>query len=228
MAVSIIIKVTTPIKEANHMGNVTIHEDVYARVNTIINEFSNTKNFTGTIYSECEVNHIRPRCSKCGKHMHINQKRIIDLRNSSDVLHLYMNRYEYYVYKCDICGEVSTEKIPDRVPGRMYTKDYQVEALVTLSGFGSTLKKAAELLHTNQKMLKEIHKAYLTRKGGELQPKHSDGSTKYSNGLLIDEFKLHDDRSFCTMILDYDTSKLLYLEQGRGKEQVRSMKREIS
>ena len=209
------------------MQNVTIDEAVYSRVNTIINGFSNTIDFTGTIYKQCELNHIRPKCSECKKHMHINKKRIINLRDSSDVLHLYMNSYEYYIYKCDICGKISTEKIPDRVPGRMYTKNYQVEALVTLSGFGITLKKAAELLHTNQKMLKEIHKAYLTRKGGELLPKHPDGSTRYSNGILIDEFKLHDDRSFCTMILDYDTSKLLYLEQGRGKAQVHNFHKYI-
>lgn len=209
------------------MANVTISEDVYTRVNNIINDFSNTKNFPGTIYTECEIEHIRPSCSKCNKLMHINQKRIIDLRDSSDVVHLYINRYEYYVYICDCCGEVVTEKIPDRVAGRMYTKNYQVEALVTLKGFGITLKKAAQLLHTNQKMLKEIHKAYLTRRGGELLPKHSDGSMSYSNGVLIDEFKLHDDRSFCTMILDYDTSKLLYLEQGRGKAQVHNFHKYI-
>lgn len=71
-----------------------------------------------------------------------------------------------------------------------------MQALVTLKGFGITLKKAAELRHTNHKMLKEIHKAYLNRRGGELLPKHSVGSIKYSNGVLIDEFKLHDDRSF--------------------------------
>ncbi|MBK5201594.1 MAG: hypothetical protein JJE21_08725 [Spirochaetaceae bacterium] len=81
-----------------------------------------------------------------------------------------------------------------------------------------TLKKASQLLHTAQNIISAIHKAYLKKLGGSLLPKNSDGTIKYSRGVLVDEFKLHSGRVFRTMVLDYDTLELLYLQKRRGKK----------
>lgn len=84
------------------------------------------------------------------------------------------------------------------------------------------MKKALQLLHTDQSIITAIHKAYIKRSGGTLLSKKPDLSIKYSQGILVDEFKLHSGRVFCSMVFDDDTLKLLYLQKGRGKQQIKN------
>jgi len=213
--------------------NITINEEVYSTINEII--IRNLKNDKSNIeiHRTIERDHHRPICSKCKKPMAINQTRIQQLRDSHDVEHLYFKDYKCHTYRCEQCyqeckknkknyEDYVTESIPGQSENHAWTHHFEIEAVVLLSGYGMTLKKASQLLHTDQSIITAIHKAYLKRRGGTLLPQNPDGSIKYSRGVLVDEFKLHSGRVFCTMVLDYDTLELLYLQKGRGKQQIKN------
>lgn len=220
------------------MYNVTIDEEVYSTINEIIirNLKSNKSNIE--VHRTMKMEHKRPTCSKCKRPMAINQTRIQQLRDSYDVEHLYFKDYKCHTYRCEHCYQESkknktnyegyvTESIPGQSENHAWTNHFFVDAAVLLSGYGITLKKASQLLHTEQSIIAAIHKAYLKRRGGSLLPKNPDGTTKYSRGVLVDEFKLHSGRVFCTMVLDYDTLELLYLQKGRGKQQIRNFQKYV-
>ena len=67
-----------------------------------------------------------------------------------------------------------TKSIPGQSENQAWTQHFEIETVVFLSGYGMTLKKTSQLLHTEQSVVTAIHKAYLKRRGGSLLPKNSD------------------------------------------------------
>ena len=118
------------------------------------------------------------------------------------------------VYRYTECRKVITENIPFRCGDAYSTSYYKAQALSMLTEYGYMLKSAARIMHATPKQMKDFRKEYLETISGDLKPMH------YSRYIAIDEFPLEHPHRYCTIAIDVESGELIYLEKGKGKDQV--------
>lgn len=106
------------------------------------------------------------------------------------------------------------EELPFRAKGKRYTLHFKSQVETFMGGFGATLKKCAGICHTTPAIVKEINKARLFTLAGNMLPLHP------SRHIAVDEFLIAHGYRYCTIVIDADTGELLYLERGKGRQQV--------
>ena len=77
-----------------------------------------------------------------------------------------------------------------------------------------TVKGLSLALHTYPKLVKSVDKARLKRKYGEMLPTHP------SAHLCVDEFSMHKGHRYATVVIDWETGEILFLEEGNSGAQL--------
>ena len=121
------------------------------------------------------------------------------------------------VYRYTECRKVITENIPFRREDVYYTSCYKAQALSMLTKYGYMLKNAACIMHATPKQMKNFNKEYLETISGDLKP------TYYPRYIAIDEFLLEHPHRYRTIAIDAESGGLIYLEKGKGKDQVEGL-----
>ncbi len=118
------------------------------------------------------------------------------------------------------CGYSYTFPVDFKAEGHMITETLDTY-IRELLGWQFTLKEVSQITGIDQNIVKDIDKKRLEEKytvNGEgrqlLKPE------KQSRHLGIDEFKLHNNRKYATVIIDLDTGHVLYLAHTKKKQVV--------
>ncbi|WP_320127720.1 ISL3 family transposase [uncultured Sphaerochaeta sp.] len=146
--------------------------------------------------------------------MHVNQHLDILLHHLSLGNRKIILEVGYEQYLCTGCHRTCCQPIPFKQPGHFATTCFQSMVEGFLSHADMTVKGLATALHTNRKLVREIDKSMLQGKYGQMLPTH------YSAHLCVDEFSLHKGHRYATVVLDWQTGEILFLEEGNGERQL--------
>jgi transposase len=151
----------------------------------------------------------KPLCHQCksqGQWIHSHGKRYVRDLNLA-ATNVYLN-YHYRKLFCRSCGCIRVEAQDFVDPGMRVTRrlaHYIYELCKML-----TVKEVARHLSLDWKTVKAIDKSCLERDFGE---------TDYSElrVLAIDEISLRKGYKFLTVVLDYDTGRIVWMGEGRSE-----------
>jgi transposase len=154
-----------------------------------------------------------PVCSKCkqqtkGVHSY-NDRSVRDLNilEAKTVLSV-----AYRTLRCQSCGTV-VEELPLLDPYKRVTRRLAVYILELCKYM--TIKEVAGHLALDWKTVKQIHKRYLEKKFSE-QP---IGNPKV---LVVDEISIRKRHNYLTLVVDWESGKVLWVGEGRKYETLKA------
>mgnify|MGYP000041201639 CR=1 FL=1 len=153
-------------------------------------------------------------CPHCHGKLLFNQYLYINLHHLTIgmvKMKLHM-RYEQHI--CSRCTKTITQEIPFKEPGHLITSTFYNLVVGLLRHSDATIRGVAYTLHTNWKLVKDTDKRRLIDMYGEMKPSH------YSLHLCVDEFSLHKGHQYATVVLDWRTGEILFLEEGNSEGQL--------
>ncbi len=159
-------------------------------------------------------------CEHCGKKMHINAHRNINLRHIPFGGNLTIVSFPHNQLRCSNCGATKSQYISFKADGHFITEQLHQHVCDLLSKGTYTNKQVAEITGLGQNVVKDIDKKrlqdlYTTNNGKKLkQPE------KQARCLGIDEFKLHNGYKYATHITDLSTGHVLWIQNGKKKQVV--------
>ena len=150
---------------------------------------------------------IPDSCQHCGGRLHANQHLRVTLQ------HLVIGDWKivldvgYQQLLCTECHKTTRQDIPFKQRGHFITTCFhlQIEGLLRRSDM--TVKGLACALLTNRKLVREVDKALLGDRYGDMLPTHP------SAHICVDEFSLHKGHRYATVVLDWETGEILFLEE---------------
>ena len=163
-----------------------------------------------------------PVCYKCGSKMHVHGTVDVNLTHLPIGKTFSAVRFEKKRYRCPVCGRTEMEYVLFQADGHRIT----VPLLNFTTGLlesGLTLKMVASITGLGKNTVKDIDKKRLQDRFTEVGPdgkrvlKKPEVQAKH---LGIDEFKLHDNNVFATIIIDLDLGHVLWLAHGKKKQAV--------
>jgi len=153
----------------------------------------------------------RPLCHACGgpgRTVHSRARKFVrDLRFGG---HAMMLQVEHRKIWCDACGGVRVEQLEFVDPSQRVTNRLAAYA-VQLCRAGLSVQAVAEHLELDPKTVKALDKAALERDFGQ---------TRYAGleRLAIDEIAVRKGHHYMTVVLDYDTGRVVWMGEGRQIE----------
>ena len=120
----------------------------------------------------------------------------------------------YQQYLCADCHRVSRQDIPFKEPRHLITTALYKMAIELLRVTDASIQGVSRALRTSWKLIKDIDKTNLRTKYGEMKPTH------YSPYICVDEFSLHKGHQYATVVLDWQTGEILFLEKGHSERQL--------
>lgn len=149
------------------------------------------------------------RCPCCGyRNIHSNGKRTIRLKHAVQGHYQIVTEVEYTRWECQTCHACFKQHIPFKKQGHYLTKHF-FKVLEERLDFGGTVKQCAVEYHTNKNLIKRIDKERLQALAGDMKPTH------FSPFISIDEFSLHKNHQYATIVIDYCTGESLFVTQGK-------------
>jgi len=164
-------------------------------------------------------------CPECRCKMHVNNTYSTTLRHLPFGAALSFIRFTRRQYLCPQCGKTHMETVPFRASHHRITKDLERYAEELLA-YGYTNKEVSNITGLAQHTVKDIDKERLRRKytegdeGTEDAPLRLKKPDDYTDFLIIDEFKLHDNYKYATHIVDGHTGHILWISHGKRKQVV--------
>lgn len=146
--------------------------------------------------------------------LEINQHLFVTLK------HLYLGHsllrltVEHVQYLCQECSKTCMQEIPFKREGHFITHAYYNQIIGLLRCGTTSIKGIAAALRTSRKIVKNIDKNRLKEKYPDLKPSH------YSTYIGVDEFSLHKGHHYATVVIDWQTGEVLFLEEGNSEEQL--------
>ncbi len=202
--------------------------DNFLMIPSFLDGFHNTYTTVETSYSQrevfclhgildsCEADSI---CPKCGKKMHINNRRKINLRHlcfGNILTCVDFDRIQYYCNDCHCsCMQPITFKADNHfitTELEQYTRDllangtYTLKQVDKITGLGKNTVKSID-----SKRLKELY---------TIDSKILVKPERQAKYLGIDEFKLHNGHKYATHIIDMETGHILWIQHGKKKQVV--------
>lgn len=149
-------------------------------------------------------------CPFCGGKLHINQYLNIKLQHISIGCIKIVLDVSFKQYLCTKCCKTTCQDIPFKQEGHFITTCFytMIEGFLTFADM--TIKGLSFALHTYPKLVKELDKARLRQKHGSMLPTHP------SEHLCVDEFSMHKGHRYATVVLDWETGEILFLEEGNS------------
>lgn len=166
-----------------------------------------------------EVHHVRmtgqehEHCPECGCRTHRHLTRTVRLRHFSVAGTLVMLSVEYEVNRCPVCGRLYRQVIPFRQEGFRCTRLFYSCVVHMTAGCRMTTSDVAKALATNRNLVRQMDKARLEQAYGEMRP---EGVHRF---IGIDEFSLHRNHIYATVVIDLESGEVLFLEEGNTERQ---------
>lgn len=154
-----------------------------------------------------------PTCRNCNHITHVsdNRKRILKhlgfsfLRIDVEV--------HYRIYRCPECGRIHRNGIPFKAKGHNMTWLFQKDITDALDRDCSTISNIANMKGTNKNIVRMLDRERLEALYGEMRPETRPVF------IGIDEFSLHRNHRYATVVVDLCTGHVIFLEEGNSKAQ---------
>jgi transposase len=153
-------------------------------------------------------------CPHCQHKLLFNQYLYINLHHLTIGMFKMKLHVMYEQHICSMCARTVTQEIPFKESGHLITDTFYNLVVGLLRHCDATIRGIAHCLHTNWKLVKDIDKRRLTATYGDMKPTH------YSPHLCVDEFSLHKGHQYATVVLDWRTGEILFLEEGNSEMQL--------
>ena len=111
--------------------------------------------------------------------------------------------------ECRSCGELRQDRVDFAQEKKRYTRAFERYALELLRHM--TIKDVARHLGISWDVIKEIQKRHLQRRFGRPRLKHV-------RFLCVDEISIGKGHRYLTVVLDWETGKVVYVGDGKGGE----------
>ena len=154
---------------------------------------------------------FRAACHDCGgpaRTVHSHTRRFV--RDLDIAGHEILLQVEYRKIWCDACGGVRVEQL-DFVDVSQRVTNRLAAYAVQLCQRGLSVTAVAKHLNLDPKTVKELDKAALQQSVG---PTCYDGLVR----LAIDEIAVRKGHSYMTVVVDYDTGRVVWMGKGRQIE----------
>lgn len=158
-------------------------------------------------------------CPFCGRKMHINNTKETELTHLKIGGSYSCVRFRQKQFYCPECGFSRMQTIPFKAKNHRITVQLYRYTRDLLSEGTYTLKQVSKLTGLGRNTVKQIDME-------RLQEKYTiDGVTliqpeKPARFIGIDEFKLHDNYRYATIIIDMDSGHVLWIQAGKKKQVV--------
>lgn len=153
-------------------------------------------------------------CPNCnGRHFVSKGKRKIKLRHIANPGTRINIEVEYTRWKCKDCGKSFKKAIPFQ-KGRIRITRYMFSTIRNLLTSGTTLKQCSTITGVCRNLVKKIDKDRIKEQAKDMKPTH------FSPFICVDEFSLHKNHQYATIVIDYCTGESLFVTQGKTKEQM--------
>lgn len=153
-------------------------------------------------------------CPHCGGRLHANQQLHVQLHHLTLGDRKIVVDVGYEQLLCTRCRRTARQAIPFKVEGHCITTCLQAQIRGFLGRCDMTVKGLAGALCTNRKLVRELDKERLRDRYGPMLPTHA------SAHLCVDEFSLHKGHRYATVVLDWETGEILFLEEGNSERQL--------
>lgn len=177
-------------------------------------KYNCTYNVT-TIYGKSTAPLIR-KCPYCGKEYdnHINQHLSVKLKHLTVGKDQIVVEAEYTQLLCTICNRTTSQPIVFKHPDYFITTCFYNQIVGMIESSQIPIKTIAETLFTNRKQIKQIDKNRLKEKYKDMKPTH------YSQYIAVDEFSIQKGHKYATVVIDWQTGEILFLERGNTLHQL--------
>ncbi|MGH0051779.1 MAG: ISL3 family transposase [Sphaerochaetaceae bacterium] len=145
--------------------------------------------------------------------MHIHQRHHITLQHLPLMARAHVLHIGFVRSKCEGCGCIRCQDIPFKVSNHRITKPLMTLTAEYLAK-GFTLTEISQILHIHPSIVRDIDVRRLKRMFPSVKP------TRYSTHIAVDEFLLHKGHRYATVFIDLDSGHVIYLEEGKKKQQV--------
>ncbi len=150
-------------------------------------------------------------CPECGGTLHVHDHRHVFIQDLELFGNLSLLKVGYARMECRYCEAKSSQEVPFRVEHHMLTTRLETRVCRRLNQ-EATLKATSISLGIHPSIIKEIDKERLRGRGFLTRP-------EYAASIGIDEFLLHKGHRYATVVIDLDRKRVIFLEEGRKKEQ---------
>jgi len=153
-------------------------------------------------------------CPHCGDVLHIHQHLHVQLHHLTIGNRKILLDVGFEQYLCIGCKKTVSQEIPFKAEHHMVTKAFTCMVKGFLDSCDMSIKGLSLTLKTNSKLVKEVDKNRLKGRYGDMLPTH------VSEHLCVDEFLLHKGHHYATVVLDWQTGEILFLEAGNSERQL--------
>lgn len=173
------------------------------------NKFNTKYNIT-TIHGKSTAPLPR-KCPHCGNIYinHIHQHLKVKLKHLSVGNNQIIIEVEYIKLLCTKCNRKTSQPIEFKQPHHFITKCFYNQIIGMIKSSQIPIKTISETLFTNRKLVKYIDKNRLKDKYKNMKPTH------YSPYIAIDEFSIQKGHRYATVVMDWQTGEILFLERGK-------------
>lgn len=149
------------------------------------------------------------QCTNCsGRHIVSKGNRKIKLKHVANPGIRINLEVEYTRWKCKDCGKSFKKAIPFQ-KGRTRITRYMFSTIRNFLTSGITLKQCSAITGVNRNLVKKIDKNRIKEQAKDMKPTH------YSKFICVDEFSLHKNHQYATVVIDYCTGESLFVTQGK-------------
>ena len=115
---------------------------------------------------------------------------------------------EYTRWECKVCRKCLRTAIPFKARHLRIT-EFCKNRIKHLLVYGGTTTRIAAETGTNRNIVKKIDKRRLQNNAGDMKPIHP------SPFISVDEFLLHKNHQYATVVIDYCTGESIFVTQGK-------------
>lgn len=186
----------------NFTGNLEDQVEISNEGNKVI-----VQTITGDLIEEAPV------CKECNHVMHVSDHKSRTLKHVG-LSHIRVDvEVHFKVYRCPVCGKTHRNEIPFKAKGHNMTWLFWNDMVAALEKDNSTLSNIASLKGTNRNIVRNVDKQRLEDLYGEMKLE------KNPVFIGIDEFSLHPNHRYATVVVDLCQGHVIFIEEGNSTAQ---------